>query len=258
VGTDENRKMISKTQIKQQLGQNLRILRDRDGHTQMQLAQIISENEDPDKIRAIARNIGSYEEGRAFPQPDMMLQILEHFGLDFQTMVKTDFSRLKEPELTAFLRSRPQRLQILAVPVDHEGREKIAMVEQKAAAGYVKGFSDREYIKELESFNLPWLPTGATYRAFEISGDSMPPIQPGSVVLGKFIEREEIKPGERYIIVTKEGVVFKRVYHSPGEGGRNSLLLTSDNPFFVPYEIPYQDILEVWQFYAHIAMSQSK
>ncbi len=249
---------MDKYEIKERLGCNLRILRDRQGLTQKDLAAIIATDSSPQRVGATSRNIGSYEEGRAFPQPDMMLNILEYFKLDYQTLIGKDFRKFSEAELSSVLHPRPAQLQILAVPVGPNGREKIAMVGEKAAAGYIKGFADREYIQELDSFHLPWLPTGATYRAFEISGDSMPPIQPGSVVLGKFIEKDDLKFGDRYVVITKEGIVFKRIYKSPTESSRHSLLLTSDNPVFAPYELHLQEVLEVWQFYAHIDMGQHK
>ena len=249
---------MERQEFKTQLGKNLRFLRDRANLTQKDLATIISRDNDPKKIQAIGRNIGSYEEGRAFPQPDLMMPILKHFSIDYQSLISIDLESLQTHRLQKILQPGQTRLQILAVPVDTNDVEKIAMVPEKAAAGYVKGFSDREYIKELESFHLPWLPTGATFRAFEISGDSMPPVAAGSVVLGKFVEIDEIKVGERYVLVTKEGLVFKRVYLSPNGTKQESLLLTSDNPHFAPYEVELEDVLEVWQFYAHIAMSQDK
>lgn len=249
---------MERQEFKNQLGKNLRFLRDRAKLTQKDLATIICNDNDTKRIQAIGRSIGSYEEGRAFPQPDLMVPILRHFNIDYQSLITLDLASLQANRLRKILQPGASRLQILAVPIDQDDVERIAMVPEKAAAGYVKGFSDREYIKELESFHLPWLPTGATFRAFEISGNSMPPIAAGSVVLGKFVEIEDIKVGERYVLITKEGLVFKRVYLPPGGDKRESLLLTSDNPQFAPYEVDLEDVLEVWQFYAHIAMSQDK
>ncbi|MFK7926527.1 MAG: S24 family peptidase [Bacteroidia bacterium] len=249
---------MERQEFKSQLGKNLRFLRDRAKLTQKDLATIIARDNDPKRIQAIGRNIGSYEEGRAFPQPDLMMPILQHFRIDYQSMISLDLDSMQSQQLKKVLQPGQARLQILAVPVDKNDVEKIAMVPEKAAAGYVKGFSDREYIKELESFHLPWLPTGATFRAFEISGNSMPPVSAGSVVLGKFVEIEGIKVGERYVLITKEGLVFKRVYLPASGTKQESLLLTSDNPHFAPYEVDLEDVLEVWQFYAHIAMSQDK
>ncbi|MEO0472416.1 MAG: LexA family transcriptional regulator [Bacteroidota bacterium] len=237
--------------IREKFGNNLRFLRNSRNLTQKELATAIAPH--PKKVQSIAGNIGSYEEGRAFPQPELMQNLLSFFSVSYEALIGEDLSR------KAFSPEPAQAIpmQVLAVPVDKQGNERIAMVPDKAAAGYVKGYADREYIKELDSFHLPWLPTGSTYRAFEISGDSMPPIQPGSVVLGKYVEKGEIKSGERYILITKDGIVFKRVYPQMTPA-QEAFLLTSDNPIFAPYPMPLQDIQEVWQFYAYISMCQNK
>ena len=60
---------------------------------------------------------------------------------------------------------------------DEEDRENIELIPQKASAGYLNGYADPEYIREQPRFRLPFLPSNATYRAFEISGDSMLPIK---------------------------------------------------------------------------------
>ena len=87
----------------------------------------------------------------------------------------------------------------------------------------------------------------------------MPPIETGSIVLGKYVEdKYDIKKGERYIIVAKDGILFKRIYAPTQTAAHHSLLLTSDNPRYEPYEIPLEDVLEVWKFYAYISPCMDK
>ena len=86
-----------------------------------------------------------------------------------------------------------------------------------------------------------------TFRAFQIKGDSMLPIQSGSYVLGEYIENWNwIKNGETYIIVSKdEGVVYKRVFNKIEES--QSLDLHSDNKIYEPFSIQINDVVEVWK-----------
>jgi phage repressor protein C with HTH and peptisase S24 domain len=93
---------------------------------------------------------------------------------------------------------------------------------------------------------MPVLPKNKTYRAFEIQGDSMLPVQPGSIVFGEYIENiGAIKNGKLYILVTKQdGVVFKRVFNFSEQDGK--LLLVSDNRQYEPYSVEAADVLEVW------------
>ena len=119
-------------------------------------------------------------------------------------------------------------------------------MNQKAFAGYLSGYHDVEFVKELPKVNLPMLPRNATYRCFEIKGDSMLPITPGSFVIGAFVDDlDKIKDGITYIIVTNDGIVYKRVFKFMKD---EKLLLVSDNAEYKPYLINMSEILQVWSF----------
>jgi len=66
-------------------------------------------------------------------------------------------------------------------------------------------------LKELPKLNLPFLSSNTTYRAFEITGDSMLPVPSKSIVIGEYVaDLSHIKNGEAYIIITKEeGIVLQ-------------------------------------------------
>jgi len=121
----------------------------------------------------------------------------------------------------------------------------IHFVPIKAAAGYLNGYSDPEFIDELNTFTLPMLASG-TYRAFEIVGDSMLPTPSGSVIIGEKVEDlDAVKNNHAYIVLSRtEGVVYKRVVKS--NRSKQRLTLVSDNPAFQPYQINAEDVLEMW------------
>ena len=110
---------------------------------------------------------------------------------------------------------------------------------------------ETSYISELPRFYLPKLPEGS-YRAFEIEGNSMPPIQDGYIVVGRFVEHaRDLKNGQRYMVVIRnEGVVFKRVISELDLNQR--LILASDNTEYLPYSVSVKDVLEAWEFTAFI------
>jgi hypothetical protein len=85
------------------------------------------------------------------------------------------------------------------------------------------------------------------YRAFEISGDSMLPVESGSVVVGhRVLNWDEVKNQQTYIVVTRqEGIVYKRILKS--NRSPKKLTLASDNPAYPPYSMSMEDILEIWQ-----------
>src|SRR6185369_15226233 len=145
-----------------------------------------------------------------------------------------------------------KNLRVLAITVDDENKENIEMIPAKAAAGYLTGYADPEYIQELNKFRLPFLPVG-TYRAFEIKGDSMLPVQPGSVIVGEYVDNwKQIKDGHTYIVLSKhDGIVFKRLFNQIEENG--TLILRSDNTSYPAYSIKVDEVLEVWKAVLNIS-----
>lgn len=225
------------------VSENIKYLRKKLGLTQEQFAERI------DIKRSL---VGAYEEGRADPRISNLIRMATIFGTSVDILINKDVSKLSEEELNVSKFKRGK--EVLAITVDENQKENIELVPQKAAAGYLNGYADPEYIQELPKFKLPILPTNATYRAFEISGDSMLPILPGTIIIGEYIDDvRNIKSGKTYILVTKsEGIVYKRVFNYINDNGK--LFLVSDNRQYAPYQIGIDDILEVWSSKAYISV----
>ncbi len=205
---------------------NLKYLRKLRGWTQQEFA---------DKLRIKRSLLGAYEEERAEPRIDVLEVVCDIFKLTLDDILRKDLSENKGNYL-----AKRRALKMAG------GRPDIPFVPIKAAAGYLNGFGDPEYIDELNTFTLPML-TGGNYRAFEIMGDSMLPTPSGSIIVGEKIENlDEVKSNNTYVVVSKnEGIVYKRVEKSPRQ--KNKLNLISDNPAYQPYTIPADDVLELWQ-----------
>ena len=133
----------------------------------------------------------------------------------------------------------------------------IPFVPIKAAAGYLAGFEDPEFIDELNTFTLPML-SGGNYRAFEIVGDSMLPTPSGSVIVGEKLENfDDVKNNVACIVVSRnEGIVYKRVQKNGRQ--KNKLTLVSDNPVFHPYTVNAEEVLEMWQAQVVISRTNSQ
>ena len=100
------------------------------------------------------------------------------------------------------------------ITLNTEGEESILLVNQKAAAGYPHNIQDNEWYDSLPVFNLP-LPQyrNATYRGFQVEGDSMMPnIHPNDWVLGRAVGSiTEISEGKIYIVVLQDSVLVKKI-----------------------------------------------
>lgn len=195
--------------------------------------------------------VGAYEEGRAEPRLELLYKMASLAGLSVDDLISSDLNKSDAPqyERKDFLRGK----EVLVVSMDSHKRDNIELVPQKAAAGYMNGYADPDYVKELPKFNLPNLSTG-TYRAFEISGDSMLPILPGTIIVGEYVENiNNIKNGKTYILVTsREGIVYKRVFNYLDENGK--LFLVSDNRHYTPFQIDGEEVLEAWSAKAYISV----
>lgn len=216
------------------VNRNLRFLRAKEGLTQREFAE---------RLELKQATVGAYEEGRATPPLNCLTDISRLFKVSLDNLINSDLSHL--PEKNWRISGKPRR-EVLAITVDAHNKENVEFVTQKASAGYLSGFQDPEFVKELPKISIPVLPKNRTYRAFEIQGDSMLPVQPGSIIFAEYIDDiSAIKNGKLYVLVTRnDGIVFKRVFNFAGE--EKKLLLVSDNRSYQPYGVDIDDVLEIW------------
>lgn len=207
-------------------GQNLKYLRKLRGWTQEEFAN---------RLKIKRSLLGAYEEERAEPRIEVLEVAMDLFKLTLDELLLKDLGDTK----SSFLAKR--RAQKLAA-----GSAEIQFVPVKAAAGYLAGYADPEFIDELNTFTLPMLAPG-NYRAFEIIGDSMLPTPSGSVIVAeKLANLEEVKTNQACIIISRnEGIVYKRIVKNPKSKAK--LTLVSDNSNYHPYTVDSTDIIEVWK-----------
>ncbi|MDP4131575.1 MAG: helix-turn-helix domain-containing protein, partial [Bacteroidota bacterium] len=193
--------------------QNLKYLRKLRGWTQEEFAN---------KLKIKRSLLGAYEEERAEPRLEVLEIVGDMFRLSLDELLR---KRLQDgAKGNGYLAKR--RAQKLAA-----ASNQIQLVPVKAAAGYLAGYGDPEFLDELNTFTLPMLAPG-NYRAFEIVGDSMLPTPSGSVIVAeKLDDVENVKSNFTYIVVSRnEGIVYKRVMKN--NKLKNKLTLISDNTVF--------------------------
>lgn len=207
-------------------GQNLKYLRKLKGLTQEEFAM---------KLQIKRSLLGAYEEERAEPRLDVLEIVSDEFGISLDDLLRSDLTGSDSNYLS---KRRQQKM--------GGGTNQIHFVPMKAAAGYLAGYADEEFIDELNTFTLPMMGSGQ-FRAFEIIGDSMLPTPSGSIIVGQKAEcLDEIKANTPCIVVSRsEGIVYKRVSRTAKDKSR--VTLTSDNPAYQPYDVQAGDILELWQ-----------
>ena len=217
--------------------QNLKYLRKQRGWTQEEFAT---------KINIKRSLLGAYEEERAEPRYEVLEAVCDLFKLTMDELLRKDLGDQKGNYL-----SQRRAMKMVSGPAE------IPFVPVKAAAGYLAGYADPEFIDELNTFTLPML-TGSNYRAFEIIGDSMLPTPSGSVIVGeKVSDLEEVKNDTPCIVVSRnEGIVYKRVQKNGKQ--KDKLTLVSDNPVFHPYTVSTEEVIEMWQAQVVISKANSQ
>jgi len=215
------------------LNENIRFLRKKKGWTQDKFSK---------KIGIKRSLVGAYEEGRADPRLNNLLKIADIFDISLDNMLTKDVKKISDNEMKL---SSNEKVKVLSITVDKNDNENIEFINEKASAGYLNSYSDFEYIEKLPRFQLPFLRSSGTHRAFEIKGDSMLPLKTGSIVFGKYLESlHSIKDNKTYIILTKtEGIIYKRLSIQED----HKIKLISDNLIYKPYYISSDDIIELWE-----------
>ena len=221
-------------------GKNLKFIRKQREWTQEEMAQ---------QLQIKRSLVGAYEEERAEPRLEVQEAICALFNLSLEEFLFQDLSQKggfgqdgSNGGSNSYLdRRRSMKMDRSAsiVPV-------VPFVPVKAAAGYLAGYADPEFLDELNTFTLPMLAPG-DYRAFEIIGDSMLPTPSGSVIVGEKVgSLKEVKNSNTYIVVSNaDGVVYKRIITN--DDHQEKLTLLSDNPLYEPYQVNSRDIVEIWK-----------
>ncbi|WP_166960414.1 XRE family transcriptional regulator [Yeosuana marina] len=207
----------------------------------LRLLKKLSQERFSEELKCTRSMIGSYEEGRSEPPIERLIDLSNYFNIPIDILVKNDLRLAKD---TSFIEIGSKRV-LFPITVNENNEDLIEIIPAQASAGYLAGYADPEYIEQLQKIKLPFLPTG-THRAFPIKGDSMLPVKDGSFIVAKFVEDiQDIKNGRTYIVLTKDdGLVYKRVYDKDAD----TLILSSDNRFYNPYEVKKDQILELWEF----------
>ena len=221
---------------------NIRVLRVRHKISQEKLAQ---------SLHITRGRYVKYEDGTSEAPYDILKKIAQYFHMSIDLLLSVDIRKINMDDL---LKLENNRL-VLPIQVDQHGENFIEIVTQRAKAGYLNGYADPEYIENLQQISLPFLGPGK-HRGFPVEGDSMPPHEDGSIIVGRYIERlGDVQDGKTYILITKnEGMVYKRL----NKNKKNALVLESDNSFYPNYEVRLSDIVEIWEYQCNIGRTDKK
>jgi len=199
------------------------------GYTQAEFAALIG----------ITNTTADIERGRTKLSGKIVVELFKQFKINPLWLFGDSESKYLESSHTSVI---PK-----VVTVDSSDNDNMVLVNAKAAAGYPQNIQDTSWYQQLPAFDLP-IPEfrNATYRGFQVEGDSMlPNLKPGEWVLAKAVEHiDDVSPNKIYVVVLQDAVLVKKVIKKPNS---NNVTLVSLNETYPPYEIKPFQIQEIWQ-----------
>lgn len=207
------------------------------GYTQADFAAMIG----------VSNTTADIERGRTKLSGKVVLELLKQFKINPLWLFGESEEQYLETSNTSVI---PK-----VVTVDSANRDNMVLVNAKAAAGYPQNISDTSWYQQLPAFDFP-IPEfrNATYRGFQIEGDSMlPNLHPGEWVLARAIEHiDYVSANKMYVVVLQDSIMVKKIEKRPNS---NNITLVSLNETYPPYDIKPFQIQEIWEVSSKITFN---
>ncbi len=199
------------------------------GYTQAEFAELLG----------VKNTTADIERGRTKLSGKVVLELLKQFKINPMWLFGESDQKYLDTSRTSVI---PK-----VVTVDNSDQDNMVLVNAKAAAGYPQNISDTSWYQQLPAFDMP-IPEfrNATYRGFQVEGDSMlPNLRPNDWVLARAIEHiDHVSPNKMYVVVLQDSVMVKKIERRPNS---NNITLVSLNETYPPYEIKPFQIQEIWE-----------
>ncbi len=207
-----------------------KLIREELRHTQQSFAELLE----------IGSTTADIERGKTKISGKIVMQLMQIFNINPLWLFGDSLDK--------YIKLKGGDVSPKVISIDKNEEETILLVNQKAAAGYPHNIQDVDWYQTLPAFNIP-LPQfrNATYRGFQVEGDSMMPnIRPKEWVLGRAVPSIiEASDSKIYIVVLKDSVLVKKLQKVPTN--LKMVRLISLNPEYLPINVEINEIQELWQ-----------
>lgn len=199
------------------------------GYTQTEFAELLG----------VSNTTADIERGRTKLSGKVVTELLKQFKINPLWLFGENEAKHLETSNTSVI---PK-----VVTVDSSDQDNMVLVNAKAAAGYPQNIADTSWYQQLPAFDMP-IPEfrNATYRGFQVEGDSMlPNLHSGEWVLARAIEHiDHVSVNKMYVVVLQDSVMVKKIERPPNS---NHITLVSLNETYPPYDIKPFQIQEIWE-----------
>lgn len=178
--------------------------------------------------------------GKAKPTIEFLNYLHEKLGADLNFLISKEDLPFEVAEKGPEFKKAVEKFKIYEQEMRY-----VKMVPLAFQAEYIAHYNDPSYLELLPTMRIPFI-SDATYCAFEIEGSFMDPLfQHGDFVIGRKVDKKELRSGQYAIVVTKdEGILCREVDNRLKS--EKKIYLLSIREGIKPLEIHEKDILELW------------
>ena len=196
-------------------------------------------------------SVGAYEEGRAEPKIETIVQIAHHFGLSIDLLLNKELTindLYKFDIMVGDLGEGSLLGEVDDTQAMPDGGIALVLVDKYLE--YIVNYQNKDFLSKLKKIYLP-VTRKEKSRAFQLSGSEMEynhnGLHHGDILLCYQIENltnKNIEKGKVFVVVTSEKITIRRVT-SVGK----QIEFSSDDPNYSSMYLDTKDILELWEVY---------
>jgi len=198
--------------------------------------------------------LSQIETGVIFPSLDVIKKIIGNYNISYDWLIDGKGNATEKEE-----KGRKSKMNILppVITVDAAGEPNIVQIDAQAAAGLPRSADNPEYFKALPAFSFPGSQfKSGQYICIQVVGDSMhSTIYHHDWLIAKYLDdpKSDIREGYVHIVVTRDGVVAKRLLNRIEKRGK--LVLMSDNEQYPTYEEDIENVIQVYKVEGKISFN---
>jgi transcriptional regulator with XRE-family HTH domain len=193
-------------------------------------------------------SVGAYEEGRAEPRIDTLIQIASHFGLSVDTLLRKDLTINELVRFDSLKKREPDQKTPPQRPVKKTRQNlNTKYIPTPKYLDYIRNFKNADFVDSLPAYHFPYISsTGA--RAFEISDNAMmfdnAGILTGDIVIceKRIANISGLHLEHLYVLVLKDNILVRRLKEKS-----KKLKLAPDNPDWQNLFLFFDDMQEIWE-----------
>ncbi len=190
-------------------------------------------------------SVGSYEEGRAEPKIDTIIQIANHFGIAIDLLLTKELTINDLYHFDVFKVEKDSRLP----PVINNPVNLLPVISLDSRLEYIVKYKDKKYIATLPTITSPFK-VNLNFKAFEHQGSEMEyqniGIHHGDTLIASPVDKSTegiFKKNEIYLIVLEDKITVKRLIDTQ----EDFLTFSLDNPHYQDEKINTEKIKELYQ-----------